>query len=378
MSLESLCRLFGYTRQAYWKSRTSSIVDAMDDTALLHEVREIRRELPRLGVRKLQVMLYQRGHDVGRDRLFDLLREAGMLVSRKRFRARTTDSRHWMRKWDNLIRDVVPVCMNQVWVSDTGLRGVWSGKRERNACVGNNLLLPLEKGEGMNQIYFEANGEKLLSRIGMTKSEFARQMGIRKQNVKALFRTKNLETIYKAAMVLDVPFEMLVGYVEEPELNEMPIVPIMEDIDEITEDDIPEGNTKEDRRKRQDLIYAFYMGWKRKNPEQKKYNIALKDDINIRAVSLDETAAQASLTYLSTLAVLQLDAILTNAWLVKTVPSKQNTKNQRSFERILIMEYVCIGVGRVKMTVGVRRSDNSKIQYCITAIDAGKIKQEAE
>ena len=106
MSLESLCRLFGYTRQAYWKSRTSSIVDAMDDTALLHEVREIRRELPRLGVRKLQVMLYQRGHDVGRDRLFDLLREAGMLVSRKRFRARTTDSRHWMRKWDNLIRDV--------------------------------------------------------------------------------------------------------------------------------------------------------------------------------------------------------------------------------------------------------------------------------
>ena len=66
-------------------------------------------------------------------------------------------------------------------------------------------------------------------------------------------------------MVLDVPFEMLVGYVEEPELNEMPIVPIMEDIDEITEDDIPAGNTKEDRRKRQDLIYAFYMGWKRKN-----------------------------------------------------------------------------------------------------------------
>ena len=230
----------------------------------------------------------------------------------------------------------------------------------------------------MNQIYFEANGEELLERIGMTKSEFARQMGIRKQNVKALFRTKNLETIYKAATVIGVPFEMLVGYVEEPDLREMPIAPIVEDSDEIAEDDIPVGNTKEARRKRQDLIYAFYMGWKRKNPEQKKYNIALRDDINIRAVSLDETAAQASLTYLSTLAVLQLDAILTNAWLVKTVPSKQNTKNQRSFERMLIMEYVCTGVGRVKMTVGVRRSDKTKVQYCITAIDTGKIKQEAK
>lgn len=230
----------------------------------------------------------------------------------------------------------------------------------------------------MNQIYFEANGEELLSRIGMTKSEFARQMGIRKQNVKALFRTKNLETIYKAAMVMGVPFEMLVGYVEESDLREMPIAPIVEDSDEIAEDDIPVGNTKEASRKRQDLIYAFYMGWKRKNPEQKKYNIALRDDINIRAVSLDETAAQASLTYLSTLAVLQLDAILTNAWLVKTVPSKQKTKNQRSFERMLIMEYVCTGVGRVKMTVGVRRSDKTKVQYCITAIDTGKIKQEAK
>ena len=230
----------------------------------------------------------------------------------------------------------------------------------------------------MSQIYFEAKGEVLLERIGMTKSEFARQMGIRKQNVKALFKTKNLETIYKAAAVMGVPFEMLVGYVEELDLNEAPLAPDIDAIDEITEDDIPIGNTKEDRRRRQDLIYAFYMGWKRKNPEQKKYNIALRDDINIRAVSLDETAAQASLTYLSTLAVLQLDAILTNAWLVKTVPSKQGTKNQRSFERILIMEYVCTGVGRIKMTVGVRRSDKTKVQYCITAIDTGKIKQEAD
>ena len=230
----------------------------------------------------------------------------------------------------------------------------------------------------MSQIYFEAKGEALLERIGMTKSEFARQMGIRKQNVKALFRTKNLETIYKAAEVMGVPFEMLVGYVEEPDLNEAPLAPDTDAIDEITEDDIPIGNTKEDRRKRQDLIYAFYLGWKRKNPEQKKFNIALQDDINIRAVSLDETAAQASLTYLSTLAVLQLDAILTNAWLVKTVPSKQGTKNQRSFERMLIMEYVCTGVGRIKMTVGVRRSDKSKVQYCITAIDTCKIKQGAE
>lgn len=224
----------------------------------------------------------------------------------------------------------------------------------------------------MNQIYFEAKGEAVLERIGMSKSEFARRMGIRKQNVKALFKSKNLLTIYKAAEVMGVPFEMLVGYIEDPELCENPVT-LQEKEHVIAEDDIPRGDTSEDKRKRQELIYAFYQEWKHRNPEQKKYNIVLKEDINIRAVSLDETAAHASWTYLSTLAVLQLDAILTNAWFVKKVPSKPNSKNQRSFESVLIMEYVCPGVGRVKMTVGVKRSDKSKVQYCITAIDAGKI-----
>lgn len=226
----------------------------------------------------------------------------------------------------------------------------------------------------MNQIYFEAKGEDLLEKIGMSKSEFARQMGIRKQNVKVLFKTKNLEIIRKAAMVMGVPFELLIGYVEEPDLETFSMNGSGEDL--IFEEDIPTGSSTEDRRKRYDLIYAFYTSWKRKNPDQKKYNIALKEDINIRAVSLDETAAHASLSYLSTLAVLQLDAILTNAWLIKSVPSKPASKNQRSFERMLIMEYICTGVGRVKMTVGVRRSDKQKVQYCITAIGASKIKQE--
>ena len=81
----------------------------------------------------------------------------------------------------------------------------------------------------MNQIYFEAKGEALLERIGMSKSEFARRMGIRKQNVKALFKSKNLETIYKAAEVLGVPFTMLIGYIEEPDLSEIPIGSFDED-----------------------------------------------------------------------------------------------------------------------------------------------------
>ena len=67
----------------------------------------------------------------------------------------------------------------------------------------------------MKGIYFEEKGMSLLEQLGMTKSEFARRMGIQRQNVNVLFKTNNLETISRAAEVLGVPLEMLVGYVNE-------------------------------------------------------------------------------------------------------------------------------------------------------------------
>ena len=225
----------------------------------------------------------------------------------------------------------------------------------------------------MAQIYFEGKGEDLLEMIGMSKSEFARKKGIRKQNVKTLFKSKNLETIYKAAGVMGVPFGMLVGYMDEPGLEDTLQEPFEEGI---TEDDIPTGDSTEDRRKRQKIILSFYHNWKRCNPDAKRYNFSLGEDINIRYVSLEETAGQASMTYLSTLAVLQLDAILTNAVLVETTPANPKKKNQRGFKSMLRMSYSCPGIGLVRMMVGVKHSDNLKVQYCITAIDAFKTKQE--
>ena len=211
----------------------------------------------------------------------------------------------------------------------------------------------------MNQIYFEAKGEALLARIGMTKAEFARRMGIRKQNVKALFKSKNLETIYKAAGVMGVPFEMLVGYIEEPH----------EEKDEVIEYDIPIGESSDDIVKRRQIISKFYHDWKERNPLQRRFNLYLKEYINIRFVSITETCTHASRTYLSTLAVLQLDAILTGAETISTVPAKKN-QNQKEFDKMLIMHYHCPGIGTVKMTVGVKRRTHEKVQYCITALEA--------
>lgn len=136
----------------------------------------------------------------------------------------------------------------------------------------------------------------------------------------------------------------------------------------INKDEIPRGESQEDVKKRSDIIWKFYQEWKAANPTQRVYNHRLKDYINVRQISIDETARHASKRYLSTLAVLQLDAILTFAKLVKTDKTEKRS-NQQQFKAMLVMLYDCPGIGTVKLLVGIRHKTLLKIQYCITALE---------
>lgn len=140
----------------------------------------------------------------------------------------------------------------------------------------------------------------------------------------------------------------------------------MNEMTEIT--NIPQGNTPEEVAIRRNIIANFYREWKEANPLMRRYNLSLKEYINIRFVSITETCTHAARTYLSTLAILQLDVILTGARKVATLPAKNNG-NQKPFEKIIVMAYDCPGIGKVKMTVGVRRRTHEKVQYCITAME---------
>jgi transposase InsO family protein len=63
-------------------------------------------------------MLQARGIGVSRDRLFDILRDNRMLVKRRKKYTVTTNSKHWMKKYPNLIRGFNFQNPNQLWVSD--------------------------------------------------------------------------------------------------------------------------------------------------------------------------------------------------------------------------------------------------------------------
>ena len=136
----------------------------------------------------------------------------------------------------------------------------------------------------------------------------------------------------------------------------------------INYNDIPRGETPEEIKQRSNIIWKFYQNWKRANPSQRVYNNRLKDYINVRQISIDETARHASKRYSSTLAVLQLDAILACAKPVKT-GKPENRSNQQQFKAMLIMHYDCPGLGTVKLLVGIRHKTLLKVQYCITTLE---------
>lgn len=122
LGIAVLCRLFGKTRHAYYDSLWRKEDCLIKEDVILQEVASIRKELPRLGTRKLHYILQNKlsSHQIqlGRDYLFDLLAEHKLLVRQRKRRITTTDSRHWMKKYTNLIKELVIIRPEQVWVSD--------------------------------------------------------------------------------------------------------------------------------------------------------------------------------------------------------------------------------------------------------------------
>lgn len=82
----------------------------------------IRSKMPRLGTRKLYYLLKEelvaRNIKLGRDVLFNFLRAEQLLIKPKRSYIKTTNSKHWMKKYPNLILDIEISRPEQVWVSD--------------------------------------------------------------------------------------------------------------------------------------------------------------------------------------------------------------------------------------------------------------------
>jgi putative transposase len=112
------CALFGISKQAYYKKIKADKKKRQVKESARRSVLELRRRMPRLGTRKLHYLLKSNGISIGRDQLFCWLRAEGLLVYKKKRYTVTTNSKHWMRKYPNLIKGLVISRPEQLWVAD--------------------------------------------------------------------------------------------------------------------------------------------------------------------------------------------------------------------------------------------------------------------
>ena len=121
--LREFCRLLGFSRQAYYQYQAHLGQSKLEEDLVIGQVLDHRVLQPRVGGEKLHEMLgpFLEDHSIklGRDLLFDLLRDNHLLLARrKRKHPVTTNSSHWMKKYPDLIKNITLNRADELWVSD--------------------------------------------------------------------------------------------------------------------------------------------------------------------------------------------------------------------------------------------------------------------
>ena len=122
LSLQRACNCLDISRQAYYKRCKNTSKQELSESIVLDLVQDIRKQLPRLGTKKVYSLikhdLNQLPVSIGRDKLFKILKKNDLLIKPKKSYARTTNSKHRFRTYENLIKQIKPNRKDQIWVSD--------------------------------------------------------------------------------------------------------------------------------------------------------------------------------------------------------------------------------------------------------------------
>ena len=117
-----LCTLAGVTRQAFYKRDEDALLARLAvEQFVVQYVLEVRVKDPKIGMDKLWRMYsgrFPEEYRVGRDVFRSILHERGLNLRRRPRATRTTDSRHNLPTYPNLVKSVIPMRPNHIWVSD--------------------------------------------------------------------------------------------------------------------------------------------------------------------------------------------------------------------------------------------------------------------
>ena len=121
-SIFTICNGYDLTRDAFYKYKKRYVKRIKIENQVLEIVHKRRRTLPREGARKLMQSLKidfeKHNIKIGRDQLLRILRDNNLLIRRKKYSSRTTNSHHRFYKYNNSIKDITINRSNQVWAAD--------------------------------------------------------------------------------------------------------------------------------------------------------------------------------------------------------------------------------------------------------------------
>jgi putative transposase len=112
----------GYSRQYVYKQPQDAAKQLERQEAVKQLVDKERKLLPRIGTRKIHYLIKEELHHrelkYGRDKLFALMQYYGLQIKPRRRYIQTTMSKHWLRKWPNIVKEKAVQYPDEVWVSD--------------------------------------------------------------------------------------------------------------------------------------------------------------------------------------------------------------------------------------------------------------------
>jgi putative transposase len=117
LSVRRLCPLLGLSR-SWWYARQRPPEPDAQAVALRDAIEGIVLDFPGYGYRRVTHALRRAGWVVNGKRVLRIMREESLLCQLKRRFAVTTDSRHGLGSYPNLLREQILSGPNQAWVAD--------------------------------------------------------------------------------------------------------------------------------------------------------------------------------------------------------------------------------------------------------------------
>lgn len=115
LAFSRAARALGLSR----KNRHEQVQAPDQDRAAWKEcIERVLTEFPCYGYRRVTAALTRAGNTVNRKKIMRIMRETGLKQKRRTYKPRTTDSRHQLRTFPNLVKELVPSYPHHIWAGD--------------------------------------------------------------------------------------------------------------------------------------------------------------------------------------------------------------------------------------------------------------------